>query len=66
MVEGWRREGKMKRRIMVLCLLLALLFMAMAVPADANIFTMGKMLEDPGSPNRFCSGNTIDYGLSLE
>jgi hypothetical protein len=54
----------MKRRILVLCLLLALVFMAIAVPAVAavgNVFTSGKQLVDPNSYNRFCVGDTIDY-----
>ncbi|MGB7000572.1 MAG: DUF11 domain-containing protein [Halobacteriota archaeon] len=51
----------MKRRILVLCLLLALGFMAMAAPADAAYITVGKDVEDPF--NRFCVGKTIHYRM---
>jgi len=53
----------MKRRILVLCLLLAFVFMAIAVPVEAPAVDVGKfvMVDDP--PNRFCVGNTIQYGM---
>ena len=48
-------------RVWVLCLLLALVFMAIAVPADAAYITLGKDVEDPF--NRFCVGKTIHYTM---
>jgi hypothetical protein len=52
----------MKRRILVLCLSLALVFMAIAVPADAVGIELDKnVVEDP--PNRFCVGKTIHYTM---
>ncbi|MGB7000573.1 MAG: DUF11 domain-containing protein, partial [Halobacteriota archaeon] len=51
----------MKRRILVLCLLLALVFMATAAPADATDITLGKNVN--GTVNRFCVGNTINYNM---
>jgi uncharacterized repeat protein (TIGR01451 family) len=54
----------MKRRILVLCLSLALVFMAIAVPADAiGLELIKNAVEDP--PNRFCVGNTIHYILNV-
>ena len=54
----------MKRRILVLCLLLALVFMAIAVPVDAvGISLVKNVVEDP--PNRFCVGKTINYEMKV-
>jgi hypothetical protein len=48
----------MKRRIVVLCLSLALVFMVIAVPVDAAGIELNKnVVEDPH--NRFCVGKTI-------